>query len=41
VADVDAALAPISLADADGNRMRLGDLWRDAPVVLVFIRHFG
>jgi hypothetical protein len=41
MADVDAALAPLELADPDGNRVRLGDLWRDAPVVLVFIRHFG
>jgi hypothetical protein len=41
MADVDTALANLELACADGKRVRLGDLWRDAPVVLVFIRHFG
>jgi len=34
-------LAPIELEDDRGGRQRLGDLWRDQPVVLVFIRHFG
>jgi hypothetical protein len=41
MSDVDAALSAIDLADPDGKRVRLGDLWRDAPAVLVFIRHFG
>ncbi len=39
--DVDTALAPLELADPDGKRVGLGSLWHDAPVVLVFIRHFG
>jgi hypothetical protein len=34
-------LAPLSLADPDGGHTRLGDLWRERPVVLVFVRHFG
>lgn len=34
-------LAGIELLDADEVRVRLGALWRDRPVVLVFIRHFG
>ena len=36
-----AALADITLADPDGTAYRLGDLWADRPVVLVFLRHFG
>lgn len=27
--------------DEDGNKVALQDLWRDGPVVLVFVRHFG
>ncbi len=27
--------------DLEGRDLRLGDLWRDGPVVLVFVRHFG
>jgi len=34
-------LAGIELADPDGGRQRLGDLWQKQPIVLVFIRHFG
>jgi len=34
-------LAGIDLEDPDGARQRLGDLWRQKPAVLVFIRHFG
>jgi hypothetical protein len=36
-----AALSGISLVDSAGASHRLGDLWRDRPVVLVFLRHFG
>jgi len=36
-----AALAPIALPDTDGNPVRLGDLWRDGPAVVVFLRHYG
>lgn len=27
--------------DTEGRDVRLGDLWRDRPVVLAFVRHFG
>jgi peroxiredoxin len=29
------------LQDADGRDVRLSDLWRAGPSVLVFLRHFG
>jgi len=35
------ALSNLSLPDQDGTPHRLGDLWSDKPVVLVFLRHFG
>jgi len=34
-------LAPLVLPDADGAATRLGDLWHESPVVLVFLRHYG
>ena len=34
-------LAEIEVLDPDGGPRPLGELWRDTPVVLVFIRHFG
>lgn len=34
-------LAPIVLTEADGSAVRLGELWADAPRVLVHLRHFG
>lgn len=34
-------LSGIELSDWEGNPVRLGSLWRDRPVVLVLIRHFG
>jgi hypothetical protein len=34
-------LSGIELEDPDGGRHRLGSYWRERPVVLVFIRHFG
>ncbi len=34
-------LAGIELSDWQGERLPLGALWRERPVVLVFIRHFG
>jgi hypothetical protein len=34
-------LAEIVLPDQDGEPVRLGDLWRDGPVVLVWLRHYG
>ena len=27
--------------DLEGKDVRLGDLWRDQPAVIVFVRHFG
>jgi len=36
-----AALAAISLPNADGQELRLGTLWESAPGVLVFLRHYG
>jgi hypothetical protein len=36
-----AALSEASLDDAAGTAHRLGDLWHDRPIVLVFLRHFG
>ncbi|HTD49102.1 MAG TPA: peroxiredoxin-like family protein [Acidimicrobiia bacterium] len=35
------ALSAVSLPDPSGDPHRLGDLWRDQPVVVVFLRHFG
>jgi hypothetical protein len=35
------ALADIVLPDQDGHDVRLGDLWRDGPVALVWLRHYG
>jgi hypothetical protein len=34
-------LAEIVLEDWRGRPVRLGDLWRDGPAVLVFLRHYG
>jgi hypothetical protein len=35
------ALADIALPDQDGTDVRLGDLWRERPVALVWLRHYG
>jgi hypothetical protein len=34
-------LSGIELEDWRGERVRLGSLWQERPVVLVFLRHFG
>lgn len=34
-------LAPIEVLDVDGRPVRLGSTWRERPVVLAFIRHYG
>lgn len=34
-------LAPLTVLDLEGRPTPLGELWRDRPVVLVYIRHFG
>lgn len=31
----------VPLQDARGAAIRLSQLWRDQPLVLVFLRHFG
>ena len=38
--DVD-ALSDTVLIDSDENPVRLGDLWKDRPEVILFLRHFG
>lgn len=35
------AIADIVLPDQDGTDVRLGDLWRERPVALVWLRHYG
>ncbi len=34
-------LADATVLDTDGATVRLGDLWTERPVVLVWLRHFG
>ena len=34
-------LARIVLLDHEGGEVRLGDLWRDRPAALVWLRHYG
>ena len=34
-------LSALSLPDQNGTPHRLGDLWQDKPVIVVFLRHFG
>jgi hypothetical protein len=34
-------LAEITLRDREGAEVRLGDLWRERPAVLVWLRHYG
>lgn len=34
-------LGPISLPEANGGRLRVGDLWADQTLILVHLRHFG
>ena len=31
----------LSLVDDQGRTIRLSDLWRECPLVLLFVRHFG
>jgi hypothetical protein len=35
------SLEAVSLPDPDGNPHRLGDLWAEKPIIVVFLRHFG
>ena len=34
-------LADLIVEDTEGREVRLGDLWRERPAVLVFVRHYG
>jgi hypothetical protein len=34
-------IADVRLPDTHGDPTRLGDLWADQPVVLVWLRHYG
>ena len=34
-------LADVVLPDQDGADVRLGDLWAERPVALVWLRHYG
>jgi hypothetical protein len=34
-------LADLVLLDHDGREVRLGDLWSERPVALVWLRHYG
>ncbi len=36
-----AEFAALVLVDDQGRPVRLRDLWRERPVVLVFLRHWG
>jgi hypothetical protein len=35
------AIDDIELLDSDGNPVRLGSLWQDQPVLLIWLRHYG
>ena len=39
--DAARTLANIELRDTGDRPVRLGDLWAEAPRVVVFIRHYG
>ncbi|MFN2388374.1 MAG: hypothetical protein ABR575_02020 [Actinomycetota bacterium] len=34
-------VAAVRLVDTEGREVVLGDLWKDRPVVLVWLRHYG
>jgi hypothetical protein len=34
-------LRDITLPSSDGGPVALGDLWRNDPVVIVWLRHYG
>jgi len=34
-------LTDVFVLDTDGQEVRLGALWQEQPVVLVFVRHYG
>lgn len=34
-------LSEAVVRDLDGNEVRIGDLWKTRPALLLFVRHFG
>lgn len=34
-------LGPLRVEDPDGDPVEIASLWRERPVALVFLRHFG
>jgi hypothetical protein len=34
-------LAEIVLPNQDGTDVRLGDLWKEGPAALIWLRHYG
>ena len=38
---MDVALSEAPVLDPEGRAVPLSSLWRDRPVVLSFVRHFG
>jgi hypothetical protein len=34
-------LRDVEVQGTDGQKVRLGSLWQEQPIVLVFVRHFG
>lgn len=39
--DLHERLAPLLAQRADGSTVALGELWREGPAALIFLRHFG
>ena len=37
---IDPALADLRLKEAEGDDVRLGDVWADQTTVLVWLRHY-
>jgi hypothetical protein len=35
------ALGAIEVLDIEGKPHRMSDLWRDRPVLIMWVRHFG
>ena len=34
-------LGQVELEELDGGKTRLGELWKDRPAAMVFLRHYG
>ena len=35
------SIEDLRLPDSYGDEVRIGDLWRDQPAVVVWLRHYG